>query len=271
MHRLPPLRSTRSLLLCGLLPALLPLHAARADEPSPPANTPAAAAPASPPSSWGLGLGVIYQQQVYRDADDRVLALPLVSYENRWVRFNVPSVDLKLLPAGPVDLALRVRYDMSGYEADDSPALAGMEDRKSGLWAGAALRWRGGLGELGLEASGDASGNSKGAQARLSLAKDFRLGRLGLTPRVAVTWLDAKYVDFYYGVRAAEALATRAAYTGRATANTELGLRAGYGLAPNQLMFVDLSVMQLGQAIQDSPIVDASTAAGARLGYLYRF
>jgi MipA family protein len=267
MHRLPPLHSIRALLLCGLL---LPLHAARADEPRPPANTPTAA-PASPPSSWSLGLGVIYQQQVYRDADDTVLALPLVSYENRWVRVNVPSLDLKLLPAGPVDVALRLRYDGSGYEADDSPALAGMEDRKSGLWAGAALRWRGGLGELGLEASGDASGTSKGAQAKLSLAKDFRLGRLGITPRLAVTWMDAKYVDFYYGVRAAEALATRAAYTGRATANTELGLRAGYGFTPTQIMFVDLSVTQLGQAIQDSPIVDVSTVGGARLGYLHRF
>ena len=67
------------------------------------------------------------------------------------------------------------------------------------------------------------------------------------------------------------ALATRPAYAGRATANTELGLRAGYGLAPNQVMFVDLGVTQLGQAIQDSPIVDTSTLGSARLGYLYRF
>ena len=56
-------------------------------------------------------------------------------------------VDLKLLPPGPVDLALRLRYEGAGYEASDSPALAGMDERKGGLWAGAALRWRGAPGE----------------------------------------------------------------------------------------------------------------------------
>lgn len=263
---LQPSRPARVLLFCGLL---LSLPAAQADEPTPPAGTPGAAPPSS--SSWGLGVAVIYQQKAYRDVDDEVLLLPLPSYENRWVRLNVPSVDLKLLPPGPVDLALRLRYEGAGYEASDSPALAGMEERKGGLWAGAALRWRGGPGELGLEVSGDASGYSNGTQVKLSLGKDFRLGRLGLTPRLAVTWMDRKYVDFYYGVSAAEALATRPAYAGRATANTELGLRAGYGLAPNQIMFVDLGVTQLGQAIQDSPIVDTSTLGSARLGYLYRF
>jgi outer membrane protein len=274
MNRLtlhPSLHPSRSALFHGLLLALLPLQAARADEPAAaPAAAPEAAAPAAPSSSWGLGLGVFTQQQVYRDVDDDVQALPLVSYENRWFRFQLPNADLKLLPAGPWDLALRLRYDGSGYEASDSPALAGMEKRKGGLWAGAALQWRT-LATLGLEVSGDASGNSNGVQAKLSLSKDFRLGRLGLTPRVAVTWMDDKYVDYYYGVAVAEALATRPAYTGLATVNTEVGLRAGYGFTRTQAMFVDVSTTQLGQEIQDSPLVDRSTQAGARVGYLYRF
>ncbi len=269
MHRCPLLSLSypaRALLCCG---PLLALPAAYADEPAAPAQP--EAAPASAPSPWGLSVVMLYQQKAYRDVDDEVLVLPLPSFENRWVRVNGPGVDLKLLPAGPWDLALRLRYDGSGYDASDSPALAGMQDRKGGLWAGAAARWRGGLGELGLEVTGDASGHSNGTQVKLALGKDFRVGRLGLTPRLGVTWLDAKYVDFYYGVRAGEALNTRPAYTGRSTANTELGLRAGYGLAPNQIVFVDVSATRLGQAIQDSPIVDTGTVAGARLGYLYRF
>lgn len=273
MNRLtqhPPLHLSRSALFHGVLLALLPLQAARADEPAVAPSSAPAAAPEAPSSSWGLGLGVFTQQQVYRDVDDEVQALPLVSYENRWFRFQLPNADLKLLPAGPWDLALRLRYDGSGYEASDSPALAGMEKRKSGLWAGAALQWRT-LATLGLEVSGDASGNSNGVQAKLSLSKDFRLGRLGITPRVAVTWLDDKYVDYYYGVAATEELDTRPAYAGQATVNTEVGLRAGYGFTRTQALFVDVSTTQLGQEIQDSPLVDRSTQAGARVGYLYRF
>jgi outer membrane protein len=265
-HPLPPQpsRPARALLFCGLL---LPLPAAHADKPTPPAASP----PAPPSSSWGLGLGLIYQQSAYRDVDDQVVVLPLPSYENRWVRLNVPSVDLKLLPDGPLDLALRLRYEGATYQASDSPALAGMQERKGGLWAGAVLRWRAGLGDLGLEVFGDASGHSNGTQVKLSLGKDFRLGRLGLTPRLAVTWMDRKYVDFNYGVSAAEALITRPAYAGRATANIELGLGAGYGLTRSGVLFVDLGATRLGQAIQDSPIVDTRIVGGARLGYLHRF
>jgi outer membrane protein len=264
-HALPlqPSRPARSAVFCGLL---LSLPAAHADEPTPPA----APAPAPPSSSWGLGVGLIYQQNTHRDVDDQVLVLPLLSYENRWVRLSVPSVDLKLLPDGPLDLALRLRYEGAPYQASDSPALAGMQERKGGLWAGAALRWRGGLGDLGLDVSGDASGHSNGTQVKLSLGQGFRLGRLGLTPRLAVSWMDRKYVDFNYGVSATEALATRPAYAGRATANIELGLSAGYGLTRSGVLFVDLGATWLGQAIQDSPIVDARTVGGARLGYLHR-
>jgi outer membrane protein len=264
----------RAPLACGLLPALMGLQAARAAEPDAtpaPDAPPAARATGPASSSWSLGLGVGVRQQPYTDVDNDTLVLPLLSYDSRWVRVQLPGVDLKLLPPGPVGMALRVRYDGSGYEASDSPALEGMEKRKAGVMAGVAAQWRGALGELSAEVAGDVSGNSKGSQVKLSLGRDFRLGRLGLTPRLGVTWMDRKYVDYYYGVADAEALATRPAYAGRATANAELGLRAGYGLSPQQILFADFSATRLGTAIQDSPIVDKSTLGGVALGYLYRF
>ena len=55
---LQPSQPARALLFCGLL---LSLPAAHADEPTPPA----APAPAPPSSSWGLGVGLIYQQKAY--------------------------------------------------------------------------------------------------------------------------------------------------------------------------------------------------------------
>jgi outer membrane protein len=84
-------------------------------------------------ASWGLGLGVGMEGKAYRGVGNDTNALPLVMFENRWVSVFGPGVDLKLPSAGPVSLRLRARYADDGFEADDSPALAGMAERKAAI------------------------------------------------------------------------------------------------------------------------------------------
>jgi len=119
--------------------------------------------------------------------------------------------------------------------------------------------------------SSDASGHSKGLQARVGLDKAFQFGRVSLTPSLSATWYDSKYVDYYYGVSSAEALTTRARYSGRSTVNLELSLRSRYMLSPVSALTFDLGATRLGGGITDSPLVDRSTTAKASVGYLYRF
>jgi len=222
-------------------------------------------------TQWGLGVGLDYQRRPYRDFDDKLRALPLLMFENRYVSVLGTRADLKLPSQGPVSFSLRMRYALDGYEADDSPFLAGMAKRKDSLWLGGTATWRSGFGNLSAEVLGDASGHSQGAQFRLQLDRRIRAGDFGFTPRIAAHWMDRKYVDYYYGVRAAEARTGRAFHRGEDAVNLELGVRVDYALTPRQSMFLDLSATHLGNAIQDSPLVDRSGLAGVRVGYLYRF
>lgn len=222
-------------------------------------------------SQWGLGLGASYERKAYRDFDDKVQALPLILYENSRVSLFGTTFDVKLPSAGPVALRLRARYAGDGYEADDSPFLAGMAERKGGVWLGGAAAWRTGYGNLSAELLGDASGHSKGAKFKLLFERSFKQGAVDITPRIAANWADSKFVDYYYGVRDGEARAGRAAYHGDASVNLELGLRLGYALAPRQSVFVDVSATRLGSDIKDSPLVERSNQTGVRVGYLYRF
>ena len=84
-------------------------------------------------------------------------------------------------------------------------------------------------------------------------------------------WADRKYVDYYYGVRAAESRADRAQYDGESAANVELGLRVDYAVAPKQTIFLDVSGTSLGSGIKNSPLVGRSSQTGVRVGSLYRF
>lgn len=222
-------------------------------------------------SSWGLGLGVGMERKPYRDFDNKTRLLPLLSYENKWISVAGLGLDVKLTSAGPVSLRLRARYSMDGYEASDSPFLAGMDERKDGIWLGGAAVWRNDIANLSAELLGDASGNSKGMKLRLMVDRRFQAGSFDITPRLAATRLDDKYVSYYYGVNAAEVRAGRPFYQGGSAVNLEAGLRVGYAIAPRQTIFLDLSTTKLGSSIKDSPLVDRSSQSGVRVGYLYRF
>ncbi|MBB2487506.1 MipA/OmpV family protein [Mitsuaria sp. WAJ17] len=259
----PPLPSTAPPLLAALLTALSPLTSM--------AHGPDDGAGGDGASHWGLGLAVMPETRAYRDFDNKTEVWPILTFENRWVRVLGPGLEFKLGRTGPLSYGLTVGYARDGYKASDSPFLAGMDKRQASAWIGGRLGLQTGQVSLSADWSGDMSSHSKGQKLRLGAEHRIALGEFGLAPRLTVTWLDSKYVDYYYGVKTSEVRADRAAYLAGSTVNTELGLRLDYRIAPQQMLFADLGVTALGSAIKRSPLVDRSTLPEVRLGYLYRF
>ena len=229
-------------------------------------------------SSWGLGLAVMSVQNAYKGTDRETRVLPMISYENRYVKLGGPNLELKL-PGIELSDSQRLNFgvmtqlfDGAGYEAKDSPALAGMSERKSSIWVGAKMEWENDLADVKLEWLGDASGKSKGQRLALGLERKIMLiPRLMLIPQVGVEWVDKKYVDYYYGVRDSEATAGRAAYTGKATLNPEISLSGIYRFDRHHSMMLNVGVRSFGKEIKNSPIVGRSTENRVMLGYKYSF
>jgi outer membrane protein len=90
-------------------------------------------------------------------------------------------------------------------------------------------------------------------------------------PYVTAHWLDKKYVDYYYGVRAAEATAGRAAYVGKGGVNVDVGLRTMYRFDEHHSMLLDVGITRLAKEIKASPLVDRSRTNRVILGYMYSF
>lgn len=218
---------------------------------------------------WGLGAGVGIEPSPYKGDSNRVLPLPLLYFDNKWVRAIGTTVDLKIGSWSGVSVALRGQFSLfDGYKGSDAPILNGMENRKGALWYGPALSWDTGFGTL----SGTfLFGGNKGERAKIGFEKAFALGQFSIAPHVGVEWLSDKYVDYYYGVRPSEARAWRAAYNAGSTVNVSAGTRIDYQLTKQQTISVDLGVSRLGDAITDSPIVGRRFVPEARIGYMYRF
>lgn len=236
------------------------------------ADTPTQPAPAAAPTTnWGAGLLVSGEVSPYRGVGNQWKVWPVLQFENARVRLAGPSLDLKLHDQGPLALALRARYADTGYVASDSASLAGMAERKNSIWLGAKVDWRDPAAQLSAEWLADASGHSKGQQLKLVAERAMQVSVVGVVPRLGLVWQDRKYVDYHFGVSAAEALAARPAYAGKAALSAEIGVRLLHRLAPQQSVFMDLSATALGSSIKDSPLVDRSWVSAVRLGYVYSF
>jgi len=222
-------------------------------------------------SQWSLGIGATSLQKIYRDIDRDNMALPLVSYESKWVSMSIPKIDLKLYSTDSMSFRLRARYSGDGYKNNDSPFLAGMDERKSSAWVGGAFIWKNNVANVSAELLGDAMDNSQGTRAGFQVDRRFGFGSFGLTPRLGAEWYDRRFVDYYYGVKSSEATLSRSTYQGNSTTAVTAGLRLDYSPSHQHMMFLEFGAIQFGSAINDSPIVDTATQASISLGYLYRF
>ncbi len=238
----------------------------------------AAEGPGDPQGTqWGLGIGVLTKQDAYKGIKRDTQAVPVLRFENEYVEFyglglEVKLPSLQLGEGNQIKFGIVGEFDMSGYKSKDAPILAGMTERKGGLWAGAKAEWETELVSISAEWAADASGNSKGRRFSLGLEKEWHLGEnTMLVPYVTAHRLDKKYVDYYYGVRAAEATAGRASYAGKGGVNVDIGLRAMYQFDEHHSMLLDVGVTRLAKQIKASPLVSRSRTSQVILGYMYNF
>ena len=198
--------------------------------------------------------------------------MPIYVYEGKRVFLEAYRVGLKLdeTPASRFDMFVAYRFE--GVPYDHIPAsLAGMANRGSGVDLGLGYQFRQPWGTLFGDVLHDAAGGSHGTEVRLGYRYDWVIGRLQLQPQLAFAARDANLNDYYYGVRPAEATATRPAYAPGKGVTTELGVSAVYRLSARWRLLGGFSAKRWPAAVRASPIVENRTQLAAQLGLGYDF
>ncbi len=222
--------------------------------------------------TWSLGAGFIASPRPYMGTNARVFPIPALSLEyKRWfvqgIRGGYSFVKSNRFTA---NVFAQARF--RGLEPEDSPFLAGMEERKKSMDAGVEFIYSGR--PLGFRASflTDTLGRSKGQEVSLLAVSGVPLGRRGIIlVGIGPRWLSQNRVDYYFGVRESEATPERPAYTAQATWNLDINVTAVINVSSKWSVLALLNREGLGSSITNSPIVERSSAYGLVASLSYNF
>ena len=244
---------TQSLIACALLLASAPALAQQAE-----------------PPRWTFGVLAADRDAPYVGLDEDLLVVPLVRFEGEKAYLRGLRGGWRFIETDSYEFSVFGQARTEGYDANDSAFLTGMEDRKFSLDLGVASAWTiEKVGQIEIALSADALDRSGGHEAALSWNGLFRAGGFTFIPGVSARWQSADIVDYYYGVRAGEALPCRAAYRGDAAVTPDVSMLVQRKLGARWTLFARASHAWLPSEISNSPIVarDNSTSIFLGLGY----
>jgi len=222
--------------------------------------------------SLALGAGVIVSPRPYVGADYRVFPIPSIEMDYRGWFFRGIRGGYGFIRTERFTASLYGQARFSGLESDSSSFLEGMEDRKKSMDAGIELSYRGRPVGFRFNYLGDVLGRSKGQEATFLVTSGVPLGRRGIVlAGIGPRWLSKNHVDYYYGVRAAEATPSRPAYSGRATYNLDINITAIINLSAHWRWIAIVNREGFGEGIKDSPIVDRDSSYAFITSLNYKF
>ena len=236
------------------------------------AQAPTRGGPPPPPPPLSVGAALAVTTQPYEGAEDRVrlFPIPLVAYRGARLRFTGKTGEAILRERAGITVSAVADWRFQSYDAADSPALAGMDDRSGTLEAGVRAERRAGRYGFGAIALADALGRHGGyqleAQAGAELVRSRSAG-LGVT--AALRYQSASLADYYFGVDPEEARPGRPAYETGAAILPSVGITARRSLGRRLSLFGLAQAERLPGAVTDSPIVDREVQAFGFVGLSY--
>ena len=224
-------------------------------------------------TSWGLGAGVGLIDKGYAGFDSETKVLPIFYFDNKWIHVAGTDLDIKVGQLGNVAFSAHAKFGVGDvYEESDSYIFEGMENRQSSIWLGSKVEWKNSVVDTSLEILTDATDKSDGQQASLDLSRTFQItDHLSFEPSININWYSEKYVDYYYGVQAVEAIDGRDEFHGEASVNYGASARFRYAFDKHQSVSLGFKYESFGQEIKDSPLVDKNYSSTVSAFYLYRF
>jgi outer membrane protein len=166
-------------------------------------------------------------------------------------------------------LAVEPRF---GHTQGDGPRVLGMHNRRPTLEGGPSFNWETRIVDVNLAYFHDLTGANHGTSVRATLSKDVLTeGKLKLSVNTGIDRVSSRTVDYYFGVAASEATATRPAYAGRSGVDLSYGFTGSYELTAKNSIVFGANLTRLNHSAAASPIVERRNVRLGWIGYAWNF
>jgi outer membrane protein len=227
-----------------------------------------------PELSWGVGLGMISEDEGYTEVGSDSTAVPIFIINYGKFYLMGPKFGYQLYANDNYTFGLTGNFRMDGYEAEDSLFLMGMDDRDGTLDLGVEYSYDTGFGKIGIEIVADTLGKHEGYQADISFSYPINFDNGQLSPYIGAEYRSDDLVNYYYGVKNTEVTQIRQFYQADSAVNLVMGIRSTWFSGPHHRFVAMLQFKAFDDSIKDSPIIDADDADDAYnmiFGYAYVF
>ncbi len=221
-----------------------------------------------------IGAGLMMRDKPYTDVETSSMPVPIVYFhKDKWF---VEGVKAGFEFWKYEDLKLRgfIAPRLMGYEEEDSLTLHGMDDREMSLDAGFELKWLlQNMCDIELIASMafDTLSVYEGQEAKIAAQKEIKGEIFVLKPSIGLKWQSEDLVNYYYGVKASEAVAGRPEYLPDQDYNYFANVDFYIGISKDLVLITSFGYEYLGNEIDDSPIVDDRSIMSGVVGIVKRF
>ncbi len=232
-------------------------------------------------ADWGVGLDLDNQKMQYKHKKNDVELTGYLNLRHRGEKFNIDKGAMSYDFTNSNNYAVEaiIASKNSGFKAKDRTLFNGMTKRKDSIDVGGRVIFDTGvIGSAVFDITKDVHA-SKGLEA------NFKIG--GISPHAphwtgerstnvaavaGLRYQDAKVIDYYYGVKNAEATASRKAYKGKSAITPFIGVEAQVNITPHVTIDGGLGVSKRAKSIRNSSLTnDKKYDFGANIGISYWF
>ena len=206
---------------------------------------------------YGAALGI--QREIYKDFDRRVVFFPIIGYSGEKLKVYGPFISYSVIKEGNFEFLAQAKPRFAGYNESDSDVFEGMEDRKPSIDFGLGLNYEKDHWKIEVSSLHDVLDRSNGTELNTKIGRTFRVGPVSIEPAIGLSYLDSKFVDYYYGVEASEANSNRPEYDGDAAINSTLGVTFGTPIFLGGFTRFAIENDWLDSSLTDSPLTDSDT------------
>ncbi len=225
-------------------------------------------------SDFSLGAGAVFNESAYKGYNEKVLAIPLISYEGDNFYVRQFTAGWTFWKDSKNELSLTASWMPLHFDPDDNDdhAMAKLDERKASAMLGGAYYRHEQWGSMKFAIGADAMDESGGVVGEISYFKPIRMDYLTLIPSVGVLYYDESFNDYYYGVSGKESRRSgMERYSAGDSWNPYVALVAKYELTDTLILNASAAYTVLPDDVKNSPMIDKQDSLALMTGLSWRF